>query len=60
MRTAPPPQAVPVAWFKGHMSPGTPHGPAEYDVDCYYGEDPPDDSEGWQPIYAHPPQPAPK
>lgn len=41
------------AWYRGHKTPSTPHGPAEYDVDMIWGEDAPD-GEGWKPLYAAP------
>lgn len=44
----------PVAWMRGHRTPDTPDGPAEYDVDFVYGDDPPG-GEGWQPLYRAPP-----
>jgi hypothetical protein len=48
-------EAQAVAWYKGHTSPGTVHGPAEYDVECYYGDEPPGSEAGWLPLYAAPP-----
>ncbi len=49
-------QVMPTAWMRGHRTPSSPHGPAEYDVDLVYGDDQPE-GEGWLPLYAAP-QPA--
>lgn len=36
-----------VAWMKGY---GPDHHSGEYDIECYAGEDPPDNSTGWVPL----------
>ncbi len=46
-------QVRPTAWMRGHRTPSSPHGPAEYDVDLVYGDDQPE-GEGWLPLYAAP------
>lgn len=43
----------PTAWMKGHVSQIGSNGPDEYDVDCVYGDDPPEGS-GWIPLYRLP------
>ncbi len=43
----------PTAWMRGWTTPGTVHGPAEYDVDLVYGDDPPEGT-NWIPLYAGP------
>ena len=43
-------EARPVAWMRGHCTPGSADGPTEYDADFVYGDDPPEGS-GWEPLY---------
>lgn len=43
----------PCAWMKGHITPSSVHGPAEYDVELCYGEDSP--GRGWIALYQRPP-----
>lgn len=43
-------EPAPKAWMKGHTSPSTPNGPAEHEVECVYGSDPPE-GDGWQPLF---------
>ena len=43
----------PTAWMRGWTTPGTVHGPAEYDVDLVYGDDPPEGT-NWIPLYTGP------
>lgn len=42
---------VPSAWMRGVTSPGGPWGPAEHDVECYAGDEPPDNNPEWIPLY---------
>ncbi len=44
--------------MKGFRTAGTPDGPEEWSVECYYGDEPPDNSPGWQPLYSVPAVPA--
>jgi hypothetical protein len=41
---------TPAAWYRGvsHTMPGE---PTEYDVDMQWGDDPPDDSDAWAPLF---------
>lgn len=48
----------PSAWYLGHLTPGTYHEPAEYNVDCVWGDDPPE-GKNWKPLYVDPPSPSP-
>lgn len=48
-----PNEAIPVAWMRGHRM-HTPDGD-DYDVECYYGSDPPDDKK-WVPLYREQPK----
>lgn len=42
----------PEAWMKVHRVPSTPdQAPGEVDIECYAGDEPPDDTEGWIPLY---------
>lgn len=43
----------PTAWMKGFVSHNGPNGPDEHDVDCVYGDDPPE-GDGWIPLYRLP------
>lgn len=45
--------AIPVAWMRGHRT-RTEDGD-DYDVECYYGSDPPDDKK-WVPLYRETPK----
>lgn len=53
---AAPPEAAPTAWMRGHRS-YSPGEPDDYDVECVYGDDPPDDSGKWIPLYRRAAQP---
>lgn len=53
---APEPETAPTAWMRGHRS-YSPGEPDDYDVECVYGDDPPDDSGKWIPLYRRPAQP---
>jgi hypothetical protein len=55
-RVAPEPETAPTAWMRGHRS-YSPGEPDDYDVECVYGDDPPDDSGKWIPLYSRPAQP---
>lgn len=50
------PETAPTAWMRGHRS-YSPGEPDDYDVECVYGDDPPDDSGKWIPLYRRPAQP---
>ena len=41
---------IPSAWYRPVVQPGTPHGPAEYDVEMIWGDDQPE-GDGWKPLY---------
>lgn len=56
LRTTQPPEPAPTAWMRGHRS-YSPGEPDDYDVECVYGDDPPDDSGQWIPLYRRPSQP---
>lgn len=51
------PEPVPTAWMCGHRN-YSPGEPDDYDVECVYGDDPPDDSGNWIPLYRRPAFPA--
>ena len=43
---------LPSAWMKVHRVPSTPdQAPGELDIECYAGDDPPDNEPGWIPLY---------
>ncbi len=46
----PPLTKRPVAFMRGVTTPGSPHGPAEHDVEFVYGDDKPE-GEGWIALY---------
>jgi hypothetical protein len=50
------PETAPTAWMRGHRS-YSPGEPDDYDVECVYGDDPPDDSGKWIPLYRRPAKP---
>lgn len=45
---------TPSAWYQGGYQPSTPDGPAEPEVDVAWGDDPPDDSGDWNPLFRAP------
>ena len=47
------------AWARAIHTPSSAHGPAEYDVDMVWGDDPPD-GDGWFPLYREPRLSAPE
>lgn len=53
-RDAPAGEPRPAAWIRTHVTPDTPMGPAEYDVECVPGDEQPQGN-GWAPLYASPP-----
>lgn len=55
LSTSPEPETAPTAWMRGHRS-YSPGEPDDYDVECVYGDDPPDDSGKWIPLYRRPAQ----
>lgn len=51
-----PPEVRPTAWMRGHRN-YRPGEPDDYDVECVYGDEPPDGSGKWVPLYRSPTEP---
>ena len=47
------------AWIRGYPPVNTPDGPGDWEVECVPGEDAPDDSPEWKPLYDKQPEPVP-
>jgi hypothetical protein len=45
---------MPIAWVKHVVSHNGPGGPDERDVDLWYGDEPPNETDGWQPLFGLP------
>jgi hypothetical protein len=45
---------LPVAWMKHVVSHNGPSGPDEHDIDFWSGDEPPNETDGWQPLFGMP------